>query len=140
MKTKQRTDDEEPVWGDEYFYLIFLLISAASADKIYSIYIDRSTFVRRRQVEMSVIALMMYTDSVLSSECDAITIKQIEAEEIEKGKGMDNESDQVGMIDNTLNTRKSKKPTNIINAQSFASIFLADDKIMASDHMTEFWY
>ena len=120
---------------------MYFLLSTVCADRINSIYIDRSTFVRRRQVEMSVIALMMYTDSVLSSECDAINIAQVE--ELEKGgKGnvQDNEKDEVEMTDSNSSTRKSKKPTNIINAQSFASIFLADDKIMASDHMTEFWY
>ena len=68
---------------------------------------------------MSVLAVLTYLDSVISSEYDSILSDE------ENGGS---------------NSRKTKKASNVITAQSFSSIFLADDKISSSNHMTEFWY
>ena len=68
---------------------------------------------------MSILAILTYLDSALSSEYDIISTKEGDGKE-----------------DNTA----TRKTSDIITAQSFASIFLADDKILSSNHMTEFWY
>ena len=79
----------------------------------------RASFVRQRQTEMSVLAVLTYLDSVVSSDYDIILSDK-------DNRGND--------------TRKTRKASNVITAQSFSSIFLADDKISSSNHMTEFWY
>ena len=57
----------------------------------------------------------------------------------EKNENEKNENENENNIPHGI-SQKLKKSTNIVTAQSFASIFLSDDKIVNNNHMTEFWY
>jgi hypothetical protein len=83
--------------------------------------------VQQRQMMMSIHALMTYLDSTLSGEC-ALLGKEGQVQGPDLGPGGSNKGGPSGTGPVT------------VTAQSFAAIFQADDKAMANNHMTEFWY
>jgi hypothetical protein len=87
----------------------------------------RESYVQQRQMMMSIHALMTYLDSNLSGECALLDrYGQVQ------GPDLGPEGSNKGVPSGT-------GPVTV-TAQSFASIFQADDKVMANSHMTEFWY
>ena len=78
---------------------------------------------QQRQMVMSIHALMTYLDSSLTGECASLD---------RKGLGPD--------LGPGGSVKGSPSSTGTVTAQSFAAIFQADDKAMANNHMTEFWY
>lgn len=78
---------------------------------------------QERQMIMSIHALMTYLDSSLCGECASLDME---------GQGPDPGSGG--------SKKEGSVSTGTVTAQSFAAIFQADDKAMASNHMTEFWY
>mmetsp|Transcript_35613 Transcript_35613/g.33770 ORF Transcript_35613/g.33770 Transcript_35613/m.33770 type:complete len:564 (+) Transcript_35613:289-1980(+) len=72
----------------------------------------RAESVRRRQIEMSVHAIFTYLDNVLTTR----------------------------VLSYETDSQTTTQRNNQITVEQYKEIFLADDKMIAADHMTEFWY
>ena len=97
-------------------------------------------FIRQRQIEMAVLSVLTYSNSKLQTSYENII------NEKEKEKESSLTSDQNSSNDTTSDSSLSsasarpQRSKATITAQSFADIFLADDKFMTRNHMTEYWY
>lgn len=91
----------------------------------------RMAFVRQRQIEMAVLSAFTFLNSKLQTSCENVILEK----ESTKTLGQDSSTDS-----STESSSRPRRAKAAITAQSFADIFLADDKFMNRNQMTEFWY
>lgn len=91
----------------------------------------RRAFVRQRQIEMAVLSAFTFLNSKLQTSCENIILEKENTQTL----GQDSSTDS-----STESSSRPQRGRATITAQSFADIFLADDKFMNRNQMTEFWY
>jgi hypothetical protein len=87
----------------------------------------RRAFVRQRQIEMAVLSAFTFLNSKLQTSCDNVILEK-------------ENTQTLGQDSSTESSSRPQRGRATITAQSFADIFLADDKFMNRNQMTEFWY
>ena len=101
--------------------------------------ITRGAFIRQRQTEMAVLSVLTYSNSKLQTSYENM-INEKEKER-ENSQTLDQNSSNDPSTDSSSSAySRPQRSKATITAQSFADIFLADDKFMTRNHMTEYWY
>ena len=86
------------------------------------------------------LSVLTYSNSKLLTSYESVVNEK--EKEKESSQTLDQNSSNDPTSDSSSSTASSRPQRSkaTITAQSFADIFLADDKFMTRNHMTEYWY
>ena len=82
---------------------------------------------------MAVLSVFTFLNSKLQTSCEDAILDEESTQTL-------NQTDINNASSDSSTSSQPQRAKATITAQSFADIFLADDKFMNRNHMTEYWY